>query len=851
VAVIAQRNNKGMEMKRGPVSGRTFVAVLCFLALAFAGTSYAADPTHHFSIPSEDLATALEDFGRQSGDEILFNRDDTRGKSARAVSGDYASGDALSKLLAGSGLTVRQANTHTFVVESGIRPASPPNDQNQSGSPTKPTTSTASGLEEIIVTAQKRSERLEDVPIPVTAINAQTLINTNQLRIQDYNTSVPGFTVAPQASSSFQLLSIRGITTGVGTNPTVGVTVDDVPYGSSTNLGGGSYVPDIDPAELARVEVLRGPQGTLYGASSMGGLFKFVTLDPSTDALTGRVQAGTDTVYNGAELGYNFRASVNVPLNDTMAVRVSAFTREDPGYIDNPVLHISGINEQWVSGGRLSALWKPSEFFSLKISALYQDSRGKGISDVDQPTPGYTLPPLGDLQQSYLPGTGRYDRQLQAYSATATAKVGSADLTFISAYNINSFADSYDLTYAFGPYTQTQFGVSGTPVPERNSTRKFVEEARLATSLGERVDWLLGAFYTHENSQYVQNILAANATTGSVVGQWVYSSNPTTYAELAAFTDFTFHVTSQFDIQLGGRESAIKQTSSAIDIGSAYTTFFLVKPSPVVYPESESKADVFTYLVTPRFHLTSDVMVYARLASGYRAGGPNAALGVPAQFDKYSPDKTESYEMGFKGDFLDRRLSVDTSAYYIDWKDIQILLYDPVTFAAYNANAAHAKSEGLEVSLESKPVTGITLSSWVVWNEAVLTQAFPPGIQGFSAVANAGDRLPYSARWSGNLAAEQDFPLAGSVTGLVGGAVSYIGQREGEFTTTPVRQDLPGYAKFDLRAGVKYEAWSVNFFANNVADKRGLLSGGLGTFPPFAYNYIQPRTIGVSVARTF
>jgi outer membrane receptor protein involved in Fe transport len=169
----------------------------------------------------------------------------------------------------------------------------------------------------------------------------------------------------PEASSSFQQLSIRGIMSGLYTNPTVGITVDDVPYGSSTFLGGGggTVMPDIDPADLARIEVLRGPQGTLYGASSMGGLLKFVTVDPSTDGVSGRIEGGINSVYNGAELGYGARGSVNVPLGDVLAVRVSAFSRQDPGYVDNVQSGQRGVNKTDVDGGRLSALWRPSDLF--------------------------------------------------------------------------------------------------------------------------------------------------------------------------------------------------------------------------------------------------------------------------------------------------------------------------------------------------------------------------------------------------------------------------------------------------------------------------------------------------------
>ena len=181
----------------------------------------------------------------------------------------------------------------------------------------------AEGIEEIIVTAQKRSERIQDVPVPVTSIDANQLVENNQVRFEDYYTSVPGLSFAPNNQNNY--LAIRGIATGGFSNPTVGIVIDDVPFGGSTALGGGQVMPDIDPGDLARVEVLRGPQGTLYGASSMGGLIKFVTVDPSTDALSGRVQAGVSEVHNAGQAGYNVRGSLNVPINNTLAMSVSGF----------------------------------------------------------------------------------------------------------------------------------------------------------------------------------------------------------------------------------------------------------------------------------------------------------------------------------------------------------------------------------------------------------------------------------------------------------------------------------------------------------------------------------------------
>jgi iron complex outermembrane receptor protein len=699
-------------------------------------------------------------------------------------------------------------------------------------------------LGELVVTAQKRQERYQDVPVPVTAISGDNLVDKNQLRLQDFYTSVPGLSVTPQASTSSQYLTIRGLTTGVvATNPTVGITVDDVPYGPSTGAGGGGAVPvpDIDPGDLARVEVLRGPQGTLYGASSLGGLLKFVTVDPSTDHISGRMQVGSSSASNGPDLGYSLRGSVNLPLSDRLAVRANGFTRQEPGYIDNVQIGQQGVNKADVSGGRLAALWKASDVVSLKLSGLYQDAKADAFSEVN------VLPGLNDLQQSYLRGTGASDRKVQAYSAVVTAKLGKSDLTAVSGYNVNKFFDTNDLTYILGPFSQTQFGVTGSPSHEQNKTDKFTQEFRLSAPLGPRLEWLIGAFYTHESSQYTQNIFATDSSTGATVGQWATASTPATYEEYAAFGDVTFNFTDRFDVQVGGRESHIRQTFSSSAFGPLETLF--VGQDTIIIPEVDAKANALTYLLTPRFRVSSDFMVYARLASGYRPGGTNAAPGVPRQYD---PDKSRNYEIGAKAELLDHKLSLDASLYHIDWKDIQLQLVDPVTFQSFITNESRAKSQGVELSVESRPLRGLTLAAWATWDNAVLTQTLPAGS---AAQAASGDRLPYSSRFSGNFSLEQDLPLARSVTGFVGGAVSYVGDRQGEFASSfassAERQDLPSYTKVDLRVGAKYDAWTLNFFINNITDKRALLSGGLGTFPPFAFIESQPRTASLSLGRTF
>src|SRR5579862_771947 len=236
-----------------------------------------------------------------------------------------------------------------------------------------------SKLTEVVVTAQKQGEQdLKDVPIPISVLNGDQLADTSQVLLKDYVSSVPGLNLLP-GTNGIQYLSIRGITTGIA-NPVVGFMIDDVPYGAFSNQ---AEVPDIDPGDLARIEVLRGPQGTLYGDASMGGLINYVTKQPSTDGFSGRFETGTDFIQNGAGPGYNLRASANVPITDQLAIRISGFERQDPGYIDNPLLNETGVNKANAYGGKFALLWQVTPDTSVAFSALGQYTKQDGLSYIE------------------------------------------------------------------------------------------------------------------------------------------------------------------------------------------------------------------------------------------------------------------------------------------------------------------------------------------------------------------------------------------------------------------------------------------------------------------------------------
>jgi len=842
------------------IAAITFALGSCNVSLAQTQSQAQPAPTYVFSIAPQPLNDALKAFAQQSGLQLIFYTDVVAGYTSPEVKGTLTSQQALQLLLRNTNLTYRQINANTLEISIPDPVAITSTNRHFAAASDPPFTArelTVSGsgaqdaapvmLEEVVVSAQKRgAERLQDVPVPVSVLNGDALAAQGQVLLREYYASVPGLSVVPSYEGN-QFLSIRGIATGGTNNPTVGIMVDDVPYGASTKQVTGAQVPDFDPGDLERVEVLRGPQGTLYGANSMGGLLKFVTKDPSAQALTARVEVGTDSVHHGAEPGFTIRASANIPLTDSLAMRASAFRRQDAGYIDDPRLRLEGINESESYGARWSALWKPTSDFSLKLSALYQNTIANGVPHV------IAAPGLGELQQNYVigtagaPGAGGHITA-QAYSATLDYKLGPVALTAVTGYNIDKYSDTVDGTSLEGGDAASFFPGSTASIWNNGSTiRKFTQEVRLSGSIAGRFDWLTGGFYTREHVSSEQWLYANDATTGAVNGLLQYGTGPNIYQEYAGFADLTYHFTERFDVQVGGRESHTRVTNEP----SIFTGAFF--DTPFVIPEQETTANAFTYLLTPRLKVSQDLMLYGRFASGYRPGGsnPGAVLspgqGIP---DAFAPDKTNNYELGLKADLLDRRLTIDTSVYYIDWKDLQLKLFNATGTQGFTGNGGDAKSQGVELSVDARPLPGLTVAAWVTYDDAVITH---PPTNSYVYLAS-GERLAYGSRFSGNISAEQSFPLGPRATGYVGGQLSYAGDRLGIFTGQPKtpapRQDYAPYARTDLYAGIRYESWNTNLYVSNLTDKRALIGGGLGFFPNNAFIYIQPRTIGVSIVKS-
>jgi len=850
---------------------------------ASLGQERPADRHVDFSIATQPMAKALNEFATQADLRIVFYPQAVQGLVAPQVIGSYSPTEALRILLANSSLQYRftdertvavkvaspaggQTSTSNSASQETESPLGVARAQNESPPMQESTASQMRGsasvgiespkLEQIIVTAQKREERQSDVPVAMTVIDPRVLAESGQNRLVDYFASVPGLNVTGNAYfGGTNYMTIRGLSSGVNHNPAVATVIDDVPTTSSLFRGQGMLTsPDLDPSDLARIEVLKGPQGTLYGADSLSGLIKYVTVDPSTTALSARAEVFGIDIPDGG-VGYVVRGAVNIPISDTFALRASAFSRRDPGYIDDITTGEKNFNSADVHGGRAGVLWRPSENLSVKLSGLIQQARGD-VSLVDSNSLGQ--PTLGDLKYTSLPGTTQYRTQDQLYSATINDKIGGLEIVSVTGYVVNELSNwSDDTVFDFaGAYFP---GYMGDPVVFARTTHKVSEELRVGSSIGHWFDWRLGGFYTYENTPFSYGAFyAADPTTGAVVGD-VYDSRDTTltFTEYAAFADLDAHFTDRFDVQIGGRESWNKQAQQTVFSGKA-TLDFTGFPPPYVQPLLRTDANAFTYLVTPRFTISRDLMVYARIASGYRIGGSNVngylpankALGIPGS---YAPDRTTNYELGVKGDVLEHRFSFDAAAYYIAWKNFQMDLTEP-GFINFTANAGRAKSEGVELSIEARPLKGLTIAAEGSYDNAVLTQNLPSTS---TAYGQKGERLPYSMRLSGGVSINQDMALSDDWVGFLGAAFNYIGSRPYEFTTgaTQPRIEFPSYTQLNLHTGARHASWVINLYVNNVTNKRGII----GILPSYAIvapggyytTVIQPRTLGLGINTTF
>lgn len=739
---------------------------------------------------------------------------------------------------------------------------------------------TANYDEDIIVTAQKRSQNLIDVPQSITVVSSEVLEQRHATTLLDYASLVPGFSIQQQNAGESRII-LRGINTG-GASPTVAVYIDDTPFGSSTSQTNAAHLAgDIDPFDVERIEVLRGPQGTLYGANSLGGLLKYVTTTPKFDRISLRAQAGVETV-DGGGTGWSGNGVINVPLSDTLAIRASGFYRRTPGYIDSVGIPAHNTNYSDSYGGRASLLFKPSDRFSIRLTAIAQNIRARGRDTID--VDPATLSPIradpftgatgtGLLRYQTLPERNNVDYRL--YSGTIEYDFGPVALTSVTSYATLRQHEDIDVTPQLGDISPFYGAATpyGTDEPSNISQKKFAQEIRLTSAKSDRFEWLIGGYYTREPGRIFQLYRPFDPATGTLLPEagtipqdllgpgvpgapfpfahFLTANLDSTYKEYAGFGSATWHVTSAFDITGGIRYSHNEQrTTQSLNGG------FVVIQGADGTLLGKSSEGVWTWSVSPRYEINKRVAIYARIAKGYRPGGPNVVPpGAPADYPaQFKADTLISYEAGVRAETQDRTFGIDASIYYLDWKNTQITTTFQTSIGPVTAdgNGEGAKSYGGEVTLTLRPARGLVILGSVAYNETALKGNILVG-------GSDGDQLPYAPRWNASLSADYDWSLGGKTNAFVGGSVAMVSDRPADFdaayqATFGHRLILDGYATVDLRAGIEVKPVTLSIYAKNLTN-----SGGQTYAGPYGGRYaglidvatIRPRTIGLTAGVEF
>jgi len=701
----------------------------------------------------------------------------------------------------------------------------------------------ATPIQELVVTAEKRDEKLINVPMSVTALPGEALDKLQARSFADYAALVPGLALTPD-QPGISRLTLRGLNTG-GVASTVSVYVDESPFGSSSGLvDAATYAADFDTFDVQRVEVLRGPQGTLYGANSEGGLIKFVTNAPQPGVLAGALELVGQNVSDGQTVG-SADGMINAPIGTQAAIRLTGFYQALPGWVDDPLTGQRDVNRGSKYGGRASFLLNATDDLSIRLTASSQEIRNRGTPDVD--VDPVTLAPVhGDLaQERFTTEPSRFS--YQNYNATVNWNLHWANLLSSTSYGRQTTFERADETTVLGPLLGVVATIFGTPplgayLDQQVNNEKFTQEVRLTSEGTQRLEWQMGGFYTHEDGLIGQSVPAFLLSSGGPSGlpPLETASIASTYEEIAGFAAATYHFSPAFDLQVGGRYSHNSQSGTE-------TTGGLLLPAAAF--TTPSRENVFNYLVTPRFHLTPTTMLYARISNGYRPGGPNvlppnAPPGTPTTYQK---DTTTSYEAGVKSSLLGGRLSLDVAAFLTEWNNVQLL--EIVNNFAVNGNGGKARSDGVEWDVTLIPVHGLTVALTGAYTDAKLTTDAP------AVGAVNGDRLPWIPHLETTLDGEYDFPILDQTTAFVGATWSYVGDRESDFTGVAGGQaNVPSYDTVNLRAGLDYRRWRVQVFAKNVGDDRGIANltppgavpgGGRGAV------IIQPRTVGVALSAKF
>ncbi len=735
-------------------------------------------------------------------------------------------------------------------------------------------------LEEIIVTAQKRESTIETTPISLTAVSGADILNRGFTDLAALMQSVPGVSVRTSGPGMTEF-EMRGVASNGGNSPTVGFYFDETPLTAPAATNEGKIVISPDLYDLNRVEVLRGPQGTLYGSGSMGGTIRVIPNAPNPDAFqaSGEVKFA-DTDHGGFDHGEN--AMVNLPFwGGLAALRIVGSYSYDSGWIDRIVIapgefpvptngftvrgnvlaapietDYHDVNDVEKTTVRVSAVFKPIDGLTITPSYFYERMFSGGLPYIDS-NPGT------DAHYQPFDIAENYRDEFHLGALSIKYRTDFFEISSATAYwarhepLIQDASESWSTGLGLTSYGPGNGGIGAAYADEDNQSHQTTEELRVASVGDTRLKWLVGYFYSDFESGW--DIIFPSQTGAALFGSndlFSYYS-PFKIFQQSEFGEFTYNFTEPFAVTVGARHYYYSAPVGLDQYGALTAT--------VVTNTSERDQGV-SPKVSLSYQFDKDLLVYATAAKGFRPGGGTGPVPTSGPLSceselmaeygskgfvngpiSFNSDSVWSYELGEKWRSSENRVSLNASAYFESWTGVQqVNALSPCGYV-YTANVGDAHVYGGEIEARAIVVHDLEASANVTYAHAALVSSTL-----IDAGFNPGTPIQQVPQWSGSVAFAYHHALTDDVALTARAESTYVGSRTDETFAT---NTLPSYDLSNVRCGVEGERWSAVLFMNNVADKRALLNNitqdavNLATFNRVAVS--QPRTTGIDLNYKF
>jgi len=755
----------------------------------------------------------------------------------------------------------------------------------------------------IVVTATKREQNLQDIPFSINAQTEEDIQRSGATNIEDIARNVAGLSVQNLGPGQSQV-SVRGVSAGQiirdqpGVKEQVGVYLDESVISLSL------FNPDLDLFDLNRVETLRGPQGTLFGSGSVGGTIRYITNQPELDRFGGVIE-GDLNVVDGDDVGGHLKAALNVPLSGLGALRIVGYHTEYGGFIDarrEGGAIDEDINGGRRTGGRISMLFQPTENIKITPRIVYQEVRAKGFNRQEvynlYANPFTTTRPAVtfDEREQFLQLREKFADNTFLADLTASFGFGGVELTSVSSYIDRSILVSRDASALTGSVSvDLGFPTAGVLLPsnlvDTTELQTFTQEIRLGSDRPGPFQWVIGGFYSNVDRIYAQRLptpgydVFTDARFGAGTSVAVangfplnspYNADlPYDIRQYAVFGEASYDITDQFTATAGLRYYDFKEVRSFVSGGLF---------SNGDNQTDETKSDGFSPRVLLSYKATDNITINAQASKGFRLGGVNDPLNLglcgPGDaatfggFPRYDDETLWNYEAGVKSQF--KGVTFNAAAFYTDIKNLQITA-DAGSCSSRVVFNAEAHTMGLEFELSARPLEGLDLSLAGSWIEAEIDRTRLTSGGGILAGIREGNRLPSVPKLQLAASAFYNFPVDDNGTeGFFGVTFQHVGSR---FTqpsdqennprtfvhglpfggapagaSTTLDLELPDYQLVNLRAGIETDGGlDVHVYVNNLFDENPLLSfdrerGGRARL---GFHVGQPRTFGIMARKRF